>query len=606
MPYYATGKIGVTAQPLENFSSSAGAAFDAAVQEAWIGNPSQVLGDYMQVRRENEFELAETDAPPLEDTEGGAAVGFRRPGGQRRLTRTAIPDENRFTQAEALQFYAEQGVKLSAPAEGISKRAAQTLADRKREEMIRQDILARAPTGLGQNAARLAAGLAVSLLDPLNVASAFVPVVGPARYASMLERAGTSAWARAGVRARVGALEGAAGAAMLEPFVYAGRTQLQDDYDMSDSLVNLAFGTVLGGGLHAVGGRISDHFRGIQKSLPSGEIVNGSEPVLTPDAMPGPVPRSQSSLLALEPAAPFPRLADITPERAHALARDELLPEIRAELLADGGNVAEPGAVAALRAELAAVELSIDEVASPQAVRSRKREIQQTNSRVSARSAMGQARKEAVATAADLRAQADRLRQQIDANREASGASQDLGAVDRGEIPDRFSDRVEQRAAEIQLQAAIRGALPARQVAVLAGPLAREHALRVAVAQAMSGKVVDVEAVLRGAPETELISASQRQATPESSVGVDFQASEAGAQRVTDEVARADAGAAQADLDQVMQQMDDALKNLEQGGFDSKRIELMRQELAAFDEIQTDAKSLGSAVRAAALCGLRG
>ena len=45
----------------------------------------------------------------------------------------------------------------------------------------------------------------VPLLDPLNIASAFVPVVGEARYANLLARA-ASPLGRAGVRAGVGAL----------------------------------------------------------------------------------------------------------------------------------------------------------------------------------------------------------------------------------------------------------------------------------------------------------------------------------------------------------------------------------------------------------------
>jgi len=56
---------------------------------------------------------------------------------------------------------------------------------------------------------------------------------------------------RAAVRAGIGAIEGTAGAAMLEPATYALSRAEQRDYTMADSLANLAFGGIMGGGLHA-------------------------------------------------------------------------------------------------------------------------------------------------------------------------------------------------------------------------------------------------------------------------------------------------------------------------------------------------------------------
>ncbi|MGE4334963.1 MAG: hypothetical protein AB7E55_03185 [Pigmentiphaga sp.] len=604
MAYITRGRVGVAAQPLESLPSSFGASLGAAVREAWIGNPTQVLGDYLQFREANEFELRETDAPGLAETEGGAAVGFRRPGGERRLSLATIPDENRFTQDEAQQYFADQGVDLKAPPEGLSKRAAELLAERKRDEVERQSILARAPAGIGASGARLAAGLAVSVLDPLNVASAFVPVVGQARYAAMLGRAGTSGFARAGVRARVGAIEGAAGAAMLEPLVYAGRTQLQDDYGMTDSLLNLAFGTVLGGGLHVVGGRVADHFRGVQRALPDIESVPADAPIVAPEAIPSPVARQTRGLFATEPIAPFPRLADLTPERARALAVDELAADFRTELLAEAGGRAEPGAVAQLAAEAAALRNEIAEIQSDGWFRDTARQFQQE--RLSRKQAESQARRLREQEVGELQSRLERLEGQIDVNRRASQAEQDLAALDRGEVPERFGSAVDTRAAELQLQAALQTALPARHVSALAGPMAREHALRVAVAQAISGKVVDVEPILRGSPTPEILAAAHRQAAPESFAGVDVQASEAATARLNDDVARADMSAAQTDLDTAMQQLDAALQNLEQGGFDAQRIARMREELAVYDDMQADAKSLADATRAAALCGLRG
>jgi hypothetical protein len=132
------------------------------------------------------------------------------------------------------------------------------LARRKTAELKRQAILSRAE-GSGSTAiGRFGISLATSFLDPLTVGTAFVPVIGPSKYAAMLEKAGASALTRAGVRARVGALEGAVGAAAVEPIIYGAHAQEQADYTLADSLLNIGIGTAFGGGLHTVGGAVAD------------------------------------------------------------------------------------------------------------------------------------------------------------------------------------------------------------------------------------------------------------------------------------------------------------------------------------------------------------
>jgi hypothetical protein len=147
--------------------------------------------------------------------------------------------------------------RLTVPDTGIASGALDIMMERKHNEVRRQDILSRAPTGLGPASAKLGTAFATSMLDPLNVGLAFVPVVGEARYMKYLAQT-RGVLGRAGVRAGVGALEGATGAAISEPFVYAAKTQEQADYGFQDSLLNVAFGTVFGGGLHAVPGAIGD------------------------------------------------------------------------------------------------------------------------------------------------------------------------------------------------------------------------------------------------------------------------------------------------------------------------------------------------------------
>lgn len=131
---------------------------------------------------------------------------------------------------------------------------ARELRQLKLEELMRQDTRRRSSAGWG---ADLAAGLLGSLRDPLSVGSAFIPFVGQARFAAMVARVGAPM-----ARATTGAVEGFAGAALLEPLVYYGAQADQADYTAADSLMNLTFGTVMGGGLHLGAGFIGDRWAG--------------------------------------------------------------------------------------------------------------------------------------------------------------------------------------------------------------------------------------------------------------------------------------------------------------------------------------------------------
>jgi hypothetical protein len=101
------------------------------------------------------------------------------------------------------------------------------------------------------------AGIIASFFDPLNVASAFIPVIGPARFAGALKSAVTPTQ-RALVRARFGAVQGFVGAGVVEPIVAFQARAEQADYTLAHTVMNLAFGTALGAGLHSGFGAIGD------------------------------------------------------------------------------------------------------------------------------------------------------------------------------------------------------------------------------------------------------------------------------------------------------------------------------------------------------------
>jgi Uncharacterized membrane protein, putative virulence factor len=241
-----------------------GGVFGAAFEEAFTTNPSTAIYRMEDLTQEQE---------------GRAVVmgpeSYFAPN-QARLE----PDSPLMSAQDARDKVDSLGLKLTVPDQGIRTGALDVLIKRQQEQLARQQVLARAGSSFGT---QLSAGLAASILDPINIASAFVPVVGEARYAAMLGRAATPL-ARAGVRAGVGALEGAVGAAIIEPLPLLAARQDQTDYDLSDSLANIAFGAALGGGLHTIGGAVSDRLRrniATETDVPPGGLGAGqvAEPI---------------------------------------------------------------------------------------------------------------------------------------------------------------------------------------------------------------------------------------------------------------------------------------------------------------------------------------
>lgn len=155
------------------------------------------------------------------------------------------------------------------------------MVEKKKEERQRQSIISRGPKGFIPGVAKFATGLGVSLFDPINIASAFIPVVSQARFASLVAKTGFT-------RARLakGTVEGAAGAAIVEPIIYGSAQEIQSDYGLVDSFLNVTFGSILGGGLHVGAGKLKDlrtaqqFKKKIAEAKKSKEYVEGKDPEL--------------------------------------------------------------------------------------------------------------------------------------------------------------------------------------------------------------------------------------------------------------------------------------------------------------------------------------
>lgn len=603
MPYYVNTDPGVLAGRGE-IQPSGRLSFAGAVGSAVTGNLSSVIADYAELQQANQ-------GP-------------------------------RLTQDAANQQFKDAGIKHSAPVDGYTQSAVDILVKRQRNQQLMREVDAATPYSWAGTPLRGGAMLLAGLADPLNVASAFVPVVREARVASMLAGAG-SGLARAGARAAIGAAEGFVGAAALEVPTYGLRTAMQDDYTLTDSLINMAFGTALGGGLHAVGGAIGDHISGginpysrfaglgtkeIRQVLDyeAGKLTDASGftsmqrraagIVEQGDTVPvaavehriaQPVERQPLASVA---DAPFAKLYDMTPERASLAATDSLRETMRADLLAQAGQRAEPRAIAETKAQLADIEGRLKTLQGDPEFKRLAKEFQ----------GQGQSRKQAEASArrqiaeqvADAEATRQRLTDTVDSNAKASQAEQQLAALDRGEVPEQFAAQVKEEAGRIQGAAEIARAItgthepPAAFVIGMAQPETREAAMRSALADFAAGRLPSVEALVHSDPGVignrstppQVAAAARSQRQPDAAYLGSREASEAGSTKQ-----REGAAEIEKELQADVQRLDDLVRNLEANGIPREALRIAN--LGAFDDEVKRAKTIGEVSRIAAICGIR-
>jgi hypothetical protein len=271
--------------------------------------------------------------------------GPPRPGNER--MEPADGDLSEMVPAEQLnEQYGELGMNFDRP---MRRDAARILAEQKREDLIRQDVIARGPEGVTAGALQIGASFVRSIMDPINIASAFVPAVGQARYAGMVARMG-----RTRARLATGAAEGTIGAAATEPLTLSLSRQQQLDYSMADALANVAFGGILGGGVQAVGGKVGDFLqarsRRAREEAMRSAIAQASRgkqvdvgPVLAADALQNPRIRGAERQGATSrPRAERPVDLDIDQDivtaRGQVEGIDEALDALRADVAGRGAR----------------------------------------------------------------------------------------------------------------------------------------------------------------------------------------------------------------------------------------------------------------------------
>jgi len=184
-----------------------------------------------------------------------------------------VPKSELITQLKDLEL------ELDVPEQGLTQNQFDYLVKIQQNQNRYNAVLARAPDGFASKAASLGTSFAVAALDPLNIASGFIPFYGEARYSALLANS-VGRFGRAAARARVGFVEGAAGAALLEPANYGLSLYEQRDYTLGNVLENIMFGGVLSAGLHAGVGSLHDVLMK-NKPIQLAEPVDGNGKILT-------------------------------------------------------------------------------------------------------------------------------------------------------------------------------------------------------------------------------------------------------------------------------------------------------------------------------------
>lgn len=229
--------------------STTGELLNARFESSFIGGPVKSASDRLRLNDLNQSQYQEGPTTVLD-----AIFGPKTTDDNYDTRRT---ENKTLTRDEAMSKAKAAGVKVEVPASGMSEAGIDFLIKRRTEEAKREFVFSSAEKNFTNTAAGFAGDFAGMMVDPLNVASAFVPVVGEARYGAWLARAG-GLLERTAIRGGVGAAEGFVGSVALEPFILSNRQALQDDYDIYDSMNNIAAGTFFGSALHAGAGMFGD------------------------------------------------------------------------------------------------------------------------------------------------------------------------------------------------------------------------------------------------------------------------------------------------------------------------------------------------------------
>lgn len=316
--------------PLGQYQASRGEYLAAVADDTWQGNPLPSLLRWHQRLRADYGEMGAL----------ARVVGPLYPGGRAAISgalETLGATEEQFTPRsrwlsldEAHARGRELGLAIDRP---MSEDAFESIAAERRKRIANDAVFERARLnggyGPGLAIASVVAEFAVSAADPLNLATAFLPLARVPGLAGLVSRVPAGGLRRVAT----GAIEGGLGNLAVEPAVALAALDEDPNYGWTNPLLTLAFGAALGGGLHWLGGRFMDRAETPprQRAPSARDVLEGktaAEPPPAPRAeavaarsetQPGEGPPIPSETLAAVPQRVAERIEAMHPETRSAL-----------------------------------------------------------------------------------------------------------------------------------------------------------------------------------------------------------------------------------------------------------------------------------------------
>ena len=180
-----------------------------------------------------------------------------------------------------------KAVGLSKFTQAVPRDVLNSMVSEAQDAQQRAEIASHIPGGMA-SVVHGVANFAAQLLDPVNVAAAFIPIGGEGMIASGLARAGiedagATLAGRTAMRAGAGAITGAAGMVPVTAALALADASNQQDMTGADALNQVLSGAAFGGVLHPLAGAVGDAWRAAFGASPAGKLV-ADDPALRRDA----------------------------------------------------------------------------------------------------------------------------------------------------------------------------------------------------------------------------------------------------------------------------------------------------------------------------------
>jgi len=190
--------------------------------------------------------------------------------------------------------------------------------------------VSRGPRGFIPDALGFATSIGAGIIDPVNIAAFSIPIMGEARFGMLMVNAGESLAARAGIRAAVGAGQGAVGGAALVPGDWWLHTKDGQDYTMAEALRSVLLSAGMGAAFHAGFGGLGD----IRARMTGRPLEGSSEDQLTQALLANPRAAAEIKAGEARPGEEVPGVS-AAPENVPVVAAESLPPNHPAHVLAD-------------------------------------------------------------------------------------------------------------------------------------------------------------------------------------------------------------------------------------------------------------------------------